>query len=135
MKILILCTGNSCRSQIAEGFFRFYSKGQAEVLSAGIEAHGLNSKAVLVMKEVGVDISSHQSKTLDQFIGTSFDYIITVCDHADEHCPYFPGNAKKIHKSFPDPAKATGTDVEILNQFRNVRNLIQQYSQDFFTFK
>lgn len=132
MKILILCTGNSCRSQMAEGFFRHYAKGNAEVFSAGLEAHGLNSKAVEVMKEVGIDISLHQSKTIDQLTEKNFDYIITVCDHADEHCPYFPGKAKRIHKSFSDPAKAKGTEQEILNEFRKVRDLIQKYASTFF---
>ena len=131
MKILILCTGNSCRSQMAEGFFRYYAKDKADIFSAGLEAHGLNEKAVMVMKEIGIDISSHQSKTLEQFIGTSFDYILTVCDHADEHCPYFPGNAKRIHQSFPDPAKAQGTEKEIMGEFRKVRDLINKYSQEF----
>jgi arsenate reductase len=117
---------------MAEGFFRHYAKGNAEIFSAGLEAHGLNAKAVEVMNEAGIDISSHQSKTLDRFIGKKFDYLITVCDHADEHCPYFPGKAIRIHKSFPDPAKAKGTDDEIMPEFRRVRDLIHGFAKDFF---
>lgn len=124
MKILILCTGNSCRSQMAEGFLRLLADGQAEVHSAGIEAHGLNPRAVSVMAEAGVDISSHFSKLSETFLDTGVTHVITVCDHAAEYCPFFPEDVRMSHFSFPDPAKAIGTDAEIMTQFRSVRDLI-----------
>lgn len=99
--------------------------------SAGIETHGLNPKAVEVMKEDGVDISHHTSNHIDEYHDVSFDIIITVCDHAHEHCPYIPGNAKRFHHNFPDPAKATGTDDEIMNSFRRTRDEIRKYTSDF----
>ena len=106
----------------------------AEVFSAGIEAQGLNPLAVVVMKEIGVDISSHKSKMLDQFLSLEFDYVITVCDNAKESCPVFPKAKKKLHQNFPDPAKATGTEEEVLNQFRKVRNEIDSFCKNFIPF-
>lgn len=130
-KILILCTGNSCRSQIAEGYMRFFAGNKAEVYSAGVETQGVNPKAISIMKEDGIDISDHTSNNIDQYTPIEFDFVITVCDHAKERCPFFPTKAIKFHYNFPDPAKATGTDTEILEQFRSVRDLIKDYCKNF----
>ena len=130
-KVLVLCTGNSCRSQIAEGFLRHFSDGKAEVFSAGIETHGLNLKAVETMQEVGIDISHHTSNHIDEYSDLSFDFVITVCDHAETRCPVFPSKAKKFHHNFTDPARAKGTDEEIKNQFRKVRQEIMDYCKRF----
>ncbi|WP_343566695.1 arsenate reductase ArsC [Sphingobacterium sp.] len=130
-KILVLCTGNSCRSQIAEGFLRHFAGSRAEVYSAGIETHGVNPKAIQVMAEAGIDISSHTSNHVNEYAAIDFDYVITVCDNAKESCPYFPSRAKKLHYNFPDPAKATGTEEEVMNEFRRVRDLIKTYSSEF----
>lgn len=130
-KLLILCTGNSCRSQIAEGFFRHFGGDGLEVYSAGIEVHGVNPLAISTMKEVGIDLSGHTSNHINEYLDVDFDYVITVCDHAKENCPYFPTNAKKFHHNFPDPAKATGTQEEILQEFRRVREMIKTYALDF----
>lgn len=130
-KILVLCTGNSCRSQIAEGFLRHFAGSRAEVYSAGIKTHGVNPKAIQVMAEAGIDISSHTSNHVNEYAAIDFDYVITVCDNAKESCPYFPSRAKKLHYNFPDPAKATGTEEEVMNEFRRVRDLIKTYSAEF----
>jgi arsenate reductase len=130
-KILVLCTGNSCRSQMAEGFFRHLAGDRFVVISAGLEPSIVNPRAIMVMKEGGVDISHHTSKDMAQFIGQKFDYIITVCDNAKEQCPYFPGFAKRIHWSFEDPAAAKGTEAEILTVFRKVRDQIKDNIQKF----
>jgi arsenate reductase len=130
-RVLVLCTGNSCRSQLAEGFLRHFAGNSAEIYSAGIETHGLNPKAVTVMAESGIDISAHTSNHINEYIGIDFDYVITVCDHAKESCPYFPSRAQKFHYNFPDPAKATGTDAEIMQEFRRIRDMIKAYSSDF----
>lgn len=130
-KILVLCTGNSCRSQIAEGFLRHFAGSRADVYSAGIETHGVNPKAIQVMAEAGIDISSHTSNHVNEYAAIDFDYVITVCDNAKESCPYFPSRAKKLHYNFPDPAKATGTEEEVMNEFRRVRDLIKTYSAEF----
>ncbi|MGJ1535765.1 arsenate reductase ArsC [Sphingobacterium multivorum] len=130
-KILVLCTGNSCRSQIAEGFLRHFAGSRAEVYSAGIETHGVNPKAIQVMAEAGIDISSHTSNHVNEYAAIDFDYVITVCDNAKESCPYFPSRAKKLHYNFPDPAKATGTEEEVMNEFRRVRDLIKTYNAEF----
>lgn len=129
--ILVLCTGNSCRSQIAEGFLRHYAGEKANVYSAGVETHGVNPRAISIMNEVGIDISNHTSNHVDEYANIAFDFIITVCDNAKERCPYFPSKAKRFHYNFPDPAKATGTEEEILNEFRRVRLLIDDYCNDF----
>ena len=128
-KILILCTGNSCRSQIADGYMRYYAGGKAEVFSAGIETHGVNPLAILVMKEDGIDISKNTSNSIDEYRNILFDYVITVCDHAKEQCPVFPSTAKQFHHNFPDPAQATGSHEEIMNEFRIVRDMIKAYIQ------
>ena len=130
-KILVLCTGNSCRSQIAEGYLRHFAAGKAEIYSAGVETHGVNPRAIATMKEDGIDISGHTSNNMDEYRDIDFDYVITVCDHAKERCPYFPFRAQKFHHNFPDPAKATGTEAEIMEQFRAVRKQIKQYCRDF----
>ncbi len=130
-KILILCTGNSCRSQIAEGYLRHFTKGKSEIYSAGVETHGVNVNAIATMKEDGIDISNHTSNKIDDYYDIDFDYVITVCDNAKERCPFFPTKAKKFHHNFPDPANVTGTDEETKNEFRKVRKLIKHYCQEF----
>jgi len=130
-RILVLCTGNSCRSQIAEGYLRHFAEDKAAIYSAGVETHGVNPKAIEIMKEDGIDISNHTSNNINEYGDIDFDYVITVCDNAKERCPYFPGNAKKFHHNFPDPAKATGTEEQIMQQFREVRNMIKDYSKEF----
>jgi arsenate reductase len=107
MNVLFLCTGNSCRSQMAEGWARHLKGGVIEPYSAGIEKHGMNPHAIKVMAEAGVDISKHFSKTLDDLAGVTFDYVVTVCGHANEHCPVFPGKTKVVHVGFEDPPKLT----------------------------
>lgn len=129
--ILVLCTGNSCRSQLAEGYLRYFAGDKAAVYSAGIETHGVNPKAVQVMAEDHLDISGHTSNHVDEYLSIPFDYVITVCDNANEACPYFPGNVQRFHQNFPDPAKATGTPEEIMNEFRRVRDMIKTYAADF----
>jgi len=130
-KILVLCTGNSCRSQIAEGYLRHFAGQKAEIYSAGIETHGVNLRAIATMKEDGIDISNHTSNNIDEYQGIDFDFVITVCDNAKERCPLFPTKAKKFHYNFLDPAKATGTEEEILEQFRQVRSIIKDYAEQF----
>lgn len=129
-KILILCTGNSCRSQLAEGYLRFFADNKALVHSAGIETHGVNPLAIYVMKEDGIDISSHTSNHVDEYRDIDFDYVITVCDNAKEQCPFFPSTAKKLHHNFSDPSKFIGSEQEVLNEFRRVRDLIKIYCDD-----
>ena len=129
--ILVLCTGNSCRSQIAEGYLRFFAGDKAIIYSAGIETHGVNPKAIITMMEDGIDISQHTSNNISEYLAINFAYIITVCDNAQEHCPVFISNAKKYHYNFPDPAKVTGTDDEILEAFRQVRQMIKDYAEKF----
>ena len=130
-RILILCTGNSCRSQIAEGFFRqilterSLPKAAKSVRSAGTEQHGLNPKAVQTMIEVGVDISGHTSDNVRQYLNDHFDFVITVCDAAAEACPIFPGDVSRLHWPFDDPAKATGSEDEIMAEFHRVRDEIK----------
>lgn len=131
IRILVLCTGNSCRSQMAEAYLRHYAGDRAAVFSAGIEAHGLNPRAVATMLEDGIDISGHTSKTVDAFEGQPFDFVITVCDNAKETCPWFPAKAERLHFNFPDPAKATGTPEEIAAEFGRVRNMVKAYCESF----
>lgn len=130
-KVLVLCTGNSCRSQIAEAYLRHFAGEKAEIYSAGVETHGVNPRAISAMKEDGIDISQHTSNNIDEYVNIDFDFVITVCDNAKERCPFFPTKAKKFHQNFPDPAKATGTEEAILEQFREVRQMIKSYSQQF----
>ena len=129
--ILVLCTGNSCRSQLLHGYLEQLLGDRTVVYSAGIETHGLNPRAVRVMAEDGVDITHHTSNHVDEYTAVPFDYVLTVCDHANEACPIFPSTAIKLHHNFPDPAKATGTDEEIMQQFRAVRDQVKAYAQDF----
>lgn len=130
-KILVLCTGNSCRSQIAEGYLRFFAGEKAEIYSAGVEVHGVNPRAVETMKEDGIDISKQTSNNLDEYRSIDFDFVITVCDNARERCPFFPTKAQKFHRNFPDPAKAIGKETEISQQFREVRKMIKDYCKEF----
>lgn len=129
--VLVLCTGNSCRSQMAHGYLQLFAASKANIYSAGIETHGLNQRAVKVMLEDGVDISSHTSNNVNEYLDIKFDYIITVCDHANENCPYIPGDAVRLHHNFPDPAKATGTEVEILQSFRSTQMMVKDYCKEF----
>jgi arsenate reductase len=130
-KILVLCTGNSCRSQMAEGYLRYFAKDKADVYSAGVETHGVNPDAIRTMQEDGIDISNHTSNNVNEYLYIDFHFVITVCDNAKEQCPYFPSNAIKFHHNFPDPAKVKGTKEEIETVFRNVRNQIKEYCQRF----
>lgn len=129
--ILVLCTGNSCRSQIAEGYLRHFAGEKANVFSAGIETHGVNPKAIATMEEDGIDISNHTSNHIDEYRNIDFDFVITVCDNAKERCPFFPSEAQKFHHNFPDPAKAAGTPEEVTDQFRQVREQIKAYCKTF----
>ena len=129
--ILILCTGNSCRSQLAEGYLRHFAGDKAHIYSAGIETHGVNPKAILTMAEDHLDISGHTSNHVDEYMSIPFDYVITVCDNASEACPFFPGEVERLHQNFPDPAKATGSVEEVMDEFRRVRDLIKVYSLNF----
>jgi arsenate reductase len=126
-KILVLCTGNSCRSQIAEGYLRHLAGPKAEVYSAGVEMHGVNPRAIAIMKEDGIDISNHTSNNINEYLEIDFDFVITVCDNAKERCPFFPSNAKQIHQDFPDPAKARGSEAEIAAAFIRVREMIKVF--------
>jgi arsenate reductase len=130
--VYFLCTGNSCRSQMADGFLKALGAEQYEVRSAGLEAHGLNPRAVQVMSEVGVDISHHTSDVIDRETLERADYIITLCGHADEHCPVVVNpQAVRWHWGFEDPAKASGTEEEIMAKFREVRDQIKQRIEQF----
>ncbi|AFH60383.1 arsenate reductase (thioredoxin) [Paenibacillus caseinilyticus] len=130
--VYFLCTGNSCRSQIADGFLKQLGSDKYEVKSAGLEAHGLNPRAVQVMKEAGVDISGHTSDVIDPQLLNRADYVITLCGHADEHCPVISNkDVVKWHWGFEDPAKATGTEEEVMAKFREVRDSIKQRMEQF----
>jgi arsenate reductase len=130
-KILVLCTGNSCRSQMAHGYLAIMGGEKVEVYSAGVETHGVNPKAISIMAEDGIDISLHTSNHVDEYRNIDFDYVITVCDHAKERCPWFPTTAVLFHENFPDPAKATGTEEEVQKAFEHTRNLIKAYCGEF----
>ncbi len=130
LNVLFLCTGNSCRSQMAEGWARHLKRGAFDAWSAGIEKHGLNPNAVKVMAEAGVDIADHQSNTVDELPVQDFDYVVTVCGHANENCPIFPGKAKVVHVGFDDPPKlAIGvtSEEEALGHYRRVRDEIRAF--------
>ncbi|QKG57551.1 arsenate reductase ArsC [Hymenobacter sp. BRD128] len=129
--ILVLCTGNSCRSQLLHGYLEQLLGGRAAVYSAGVETHGLNPRAVRVMAEDGINISHHTSNHVDEYAAIPFTYVLTVCDHAKEVCPVFPSSAKRLHHNFPDPAKATGSEEAVMQQFRAVRDQVKAYAQDF----
>jgi arsenate reductase len=133
LKILFLCTGNSCRSQMAEGWARHLKGDCLEAYSAGIETHGLNPRAVTVMAEAGVDISGHRSKLLDEVKDIPFDYVVTVCDHAHESCPFFPGKTRVVHAGFDDPprlARWAKAEEEALAHYRRVRDEIRAFVEN-----
>jgi arsenate reductase (thioredoxin) len=130
LKVLFLCTGNSCRSQMAEGWARHLKGDRIEAYSAGIETHGLNPDTVRVMAEAGVDISGHRSKHVSELHGVEFDYVVTVCDHAHQSCPVFPGRAKVVHAGFDDPPRLAAdakTEEERLAPYRRVRDEIRTF--------
>jgi arsenate reductase len=130
LKVLFLCTGNSCRSQMAEGWARHLKGDEIEAYSAGVEPHGMNALAVLVMKEAGVDISGQWSKHVDELAGVAFDYVVTVCDNAHENCPLFPGKTRVVHVGFDDPprlAKGATTEAEAMGHYRRVRDEIRGF--------
>lgn len=130
-KVLFLCTGNSCRSQMAEGFLRTYGGERYEAFSAGTRPSSLNPLAIEVMREIGIDISGQRSKNAAEYIGTHFPIIVTVCDNAKEHCPVFPGPSMRQHWPFTDPADATGSHEERLAVFRKVRDQIDARIREF----
>jgi arsenate reductase len=130
-RVLILCTGNSARSQMAEGLLKHDAGDRFEVESAGTKPGRVRPEAIAVMKELGIDISGHRSKHVNEFQGQSFDYVLTVCDNAKESCPVFPSDAKRIHNAFEDPAAFQGTEEERLAVFRRVRNQIRDYLKTF----
>ena len=130
-RVLILCTGNSARSQMAEGLLRHDGGERFEVESAGVEPSHVRPQAIEAMREVGIDISGHRSKSVEEFAGREFDYVITVCDNAKEHCPVFPGKTRRIHWSFDDPAAAEGDEAERLAVFRRVRDEIRGRLREF----
>jgi arsenate reductase len=130
--ILVLCTGNSCRSQIAHGYLNFYCKGKANIYSAGIEVHGVNPIAVEAMMDDGIDISMNSSNNVDEYMSINFDYIITVCDHANENCPFIPSmKAIRIHQNFIDPSKFDLSEEESKNKFILVMNQIKEFCLNF----
>ena len=124
IRILVLCTGNSCRSQMAEALFRHFGAGKVEAFSAGLKPKAVHPKAIQVMQELGIDISHQKSNHVSEFLSEQFDYVITVCDNAASNCPVFPGEAERLHWPFDDPDKATGSEDEILSEFRRVRDEI-----------
>ena len=130
-RVLFLCTGNSCRSQMAEGFLRSLAGDRFDVASAGTEPVPVNPGAIEAMSEVGIDISDHESKAVKAFLGQHFSYVITVCDRASERCPIFPGAAKRLEWNFPDPAAVTGPELERHRAFRQVRDQIADRIRDF----
>lgn len=130
-RVLILCTGNSARSQMAEGLLRHDGGEGFKVESAGVEPSHVRPLAIEVMREIGIDISGHRSKSVDEFLGQEFDYVITVCDNANERCPIFPGRTKRIHWSFDDPAAAQGDEEKRLAMFRRVRDEIRERLRKF----
>ncbi len=127
LKVMFLCTGNSCRSQMAEGWAEHLKGDCIEAFSAGVDPGRLNERAVEVMAEAGVDISGHRSKHVDDLCGVEFDYVVTVCDHAHETCPVFGGKAKVVHRKFDDPSFVIGTLDEVMSEFRRVRDEIRDY--------
>ena len=130
--VLVLCTGNSCRSQIAHGFLENLTDGRSvKVYSAGVETHGVNPKAIDTMAEIDIDISKNTSNNVDEYFNVPFDFVITVCDNALERCPYFHTNALKLHYNFPDPAKYIGNEADTKAEFARVRNLIEIYCKEF----
>jgi len=130
--ILVLCTGNSCRSQMAHGYLNYYAKDNATIYSAGIETHGVNPKAIAIMSEDGIDISQHTSNLVTEYNTVEFDYIITVCDHANENCPFIPSKkAIRLHHNFFDPSKIEGSMEDTHTAFSKARNEIKEYCENF----
>ncbi|TWR28947.1 arsenate reductase ArsC [Mucilaginibacter pallidiroseus] len=129
--VLILCTGNSCRSQMAEGYLRHFTGNKINIYSAGIETHGVNPRAIEIMRRDGIDISKQTSNNVSEYSSIPFDFVITVCDNARENCPWFSSKAIKLHQNFPDPAKASGSEEEITESFDAVRDMIKQYITKF----
>ncbi|MFX0059917.1 MAG: arsenate reductase ArsC [Candidatus Hodarchaeota archaeon] len=129
-KILFICSHNSARSQMAEGLVNCFFNDKFEAYSAGTEAAFVRPQAIKVMKEIGIDISNHRSKHMKEFFGSKFDLAVTVCDNAQKICPIFPGAKKNIHKSFPDPSAATGTEEQKLKVFREIRKQIQKWLEE-----
>lgn len=132
-KVLFLCTHNSCRSQMAEGLVNHFLGDRIQALSAGTEATAVNPRAIASMTEIGIDISGHRSKVLDEFAGERFDYVITLCGDANEKCPLFFGGVERRHIGFPDPSRATGSEEEVMAEFRRVRDQIRERLVAFFT--
>lgn len=128
--ILILCGGNSCRSQMAEGFLKFYACREANIYSAGLETKGIHPQAVAVMAEEGIDLRSHSCNHVDDYKNLHFDYVITVCE-LDERCPVFPQNTQQFHYNFPDPTQTAGAGADLDEAFRQVRNQIKTFAQNF----
>lgn len=132
--ILVLCTGNSCRSQMAEAYIRHFGKNKVNVYSAGIKVRPINPMTVAVMKEDGIDISNQTSNTIEDYWDNQFDVVLTVCDNAANTCPYFPGKVQRIHRSFFDPTVVQGTPEQVMSEFRKVRNEIKAFSEEFVKF-
>src|SRR6266852_853717 len=130
-RVLILCTGNSARSQMAEGLLRHDSGDRFVVESGGIKPSLVRLEAIQVMREIGIDISGHRSKSVDEFAGETFEYVLTVCDHANESCPIYPGHSNRLHRNFQDPAAVEGSEEQRLAAFRKVRDEIQMYLRSF----
>ena len=133
LNVLVLCTGNSCRSQIAEGYIRHFAGSNIIVRSAGLEIHGVNPLAVKVMSEDGIDISDHTSNHMDEYKQIKFNYVITVCDHANEVCPVSPDSAIRLHRNFQDTAQAYGSEEEVYYAFITVRDEVKKYIRSFVT--
>jgi len=131
-RILFICTHNSARSQMAEGFIRHFYNDRYDASSGGTEPSGINPYAIKVMEEVGIDISSHESKSVKQFLDEKFDYVVTVCDQASEACPFFPGAKNTMHRGFQNPSPAKGTEKEIMEVFRGVRDVIMDWIEETF---
>jgi arsenate reductase len=129
--ILVLCDDNSCRTQIAEGYLRHFAGARAKVYSAGAESHGVNPKAIQVMAEDHIDISAQTSNNVSEYLSIPFDYIISVCENTQEHFPNFSARAERFHCGFPDPTETAGTEEEVMEEFRRVRDMIKVYSADF----
>ena len=131
MNIIVLCTGNSCRSQMAHGVLKEFFEDEANIYSAGVEAHGVNPKTIIVMDEIGIDISDHTSNILQDYINIPFDYVFTLSEKAKENCPKYKGEPTKVHQLFLDPFDAEGTEEEVLEIYRTVRDEIEEYFTEF----
>ena len=131
MNILLLCTGNSCRSQMAHGVLSEFFEDEANIYSAGVEAHGVNPKSIIVMNEIGIDISKNTSNTMQEYLDVEFDYVFTLGENAKKNCPNYKGEPEKIHQKFLDPFNAKGTDEEVMNIYRKVRDEIEAYFVEF----